>query len=377
MAGGEAQSVRRTAERDLHTFTTHLLVRVGLREEDATATADVLVASDVRGIASHGMARLAYYVLSLENGGIDPRATPEIVRESATTAVLDARHGMGHPAGIRAMTLAIEKAAAHDLGTVTVRHSNHYGIAGYYAMMALERDMIGISMTNTHPGVAPTGGRSRVYGTNPIAIAIPTAGPLPFVLDMATSAVPYGRLEVASRRGTSLAEGWALDADGRPTTNTDAALIGMLLPLGGAVITSGYKGYGLALAIELLSAVLPGSLYGPLVHPMADGSSPSDLGQFFMAINVAAFDDPTSFKERAADLLRLVKDSPRADIDTEILVAGEKEQRATETARQLGVPIEEPVAVVLEELAARYGISSPFTGAWATVPIAPAREAGE
>jgi LDH2 family malate/lactate/ureidoglycolate dehydrogenase len=346
-----------------------------MSEEDSAATADVLVASDVRGIASHGMARLDYYVLSLENGGMNPRATPTIVRESATTAVLDACHGLGHPVGIRAMSLAIEKAAAHDLGMVTVRHSNHYGIAGYYAMMALERDMIGISLTNTHPGVAPTGGRSRVYGTNPIAIAIPTAGPVPFVLDMATSAVPYGRLEVASRRGTVLAEGWALDSDGRPTTSTDAALVGMLLPLGGSAITSGYKGYGLALAIELLSAVLPGSLYGPLVHPMADGSSPSDLGQFYMAINVAAFDDPNAFKERAADLLRLVKDSPRADDGTEILVAGEKEQRATETARRLGVPIEEPVALVLEAMATRYGIPSPFSEARDNIPTAPSHEA--
>jgi LDH2 family malate/lactate/ureidoglycolate dehydrogenase len=334
-----------------------------VREDDAATVADVLVASDVRGIASHGMARLAYYALSLENGGIDPRAVPVVARESATTAVLDARDGLGHPVGVRAMRLAIEKAAAHDLGMVTVRHSNHYGIAGYYAMMALERDMIGISLTNTHPGVAPTGGRSRVYGTNPIAIAVPAAGPVPFVLDMATSAVPYGRLEVASRRGTALAEGWALDATGSPTVDAAAAMAGMLLPLGGAAITSGYKGYGLGLAVEMLSAVLPGALYGPLVHAMADGGTPSDLGQFFMAINVAAFDDPDAFKERAGDLLRLVKESPRAEGMPEILVAGEKEQRATVISRRLGVPIEEPVAVVLEEMAARYGIPSPFSQA--------------
>jgi LDH2 family malate/lactate/ureidoglycolate dehydrogenase len=302
-------------------------------------------------------------VISIESGGIDPRAESAIVRESATTAVLDGRHGMGHPVGIRAMALAIEKAAAHDLGVVTVRHSNHYGIAGYYAMMALERDLIGISMTNTHPGVAPTGGRTRVYGTNPIAIAVPTAGPIPFVLDMATSAVPYGRMEVAARRGLPLADGWALDNRGLPTTSTAAGLVGMLLPLGGAEITSGYKGYGLALAIEMLSAVLPGSLYGPLVHSITDASTPSDLGQFFMAINVAAFDDPSAFKERAADLLRVVKESPLAEGASEILVAGEKEQRATETSRRLGVPIEEPVALVMDEMAARYGIPSAFSGA--------------
>ena len=265
---------------------------------------------------------------------------------------------MGHPVGARAMSLAVEKAAAHDLGLVTVRHSNHYGIAGYYAMMALPRDMIGISLTNTHPGVAPTGGRSRVYGTNPIAIAVPTAGSVPFVLDMSTSVVPYGRLEVAGRRGTPLAEGWALDSRGHPTTSTVDALIGALLPLGGAALTSGYKGYGLGMAVELLSAVLP----GPLVPAMADACTQSDLGQFFMAINVAAFDEPAAFKERAADLLDRVKGSPLGEGATEILVAGEKEQRATEIAQDLEIPIEAAVATVLTEMATRLGVPSPFSG---------------
>jgi LDH2 family malate/lactate/ureidoglycolate dehydrogenase len=276
--------------------------------------------------------------------------------------VIDARNGMGQPAGARAMALAIEKAAAHDLGMVVVRHSNHYGIAGYYAMMALEREMIGISLTNTHTAVAPTGGRAPTYGTNPIAIAVPTVGAIPFVLDMATSVVPRGRLEIAHRRGEPLAEGWAIDARGRPTIDSDDALLGALLPLGGRAITSGYKGYGLATAVEILSAVLPGSLYGPLVHSMWDASSPSDLGQFFMAINVAAFDEPAAFKERAADLLRRIKGSPLAEGAAEILVAGEPEQRATEVARREGVPLEAQVVASLEGLATRYGIPSPFTG---------------
>jgi len=352
--------VRRVAERDLQAFTARVLRHLRMSEADAHAAAAVLVASDVRGIASHGVARLHYYVKMIEDGGLDPRAEPAVVRESATTMVLDARNGMGQPVGVRAMALAIEKAAAHDLSMVVVRHSNHYGIAGYYAMMALERDMIGISLTNTHPGVAPTGSRARVYGTNPIAIAVPTAGTVPFVLDMSTSVVPHGRLEVAARRGTPLAVGWALDARGRPTASTEESLLGVLLPLGGPALTSGYKGYGLALAIELLSAVLPGSLYGPLVHPMWDTADPSDLGQFFMAINVAAFDEPAAFKERAADLLRRVKEAPLAEGAGEILVAGEKEQRAADAARRRGVPVDEMVAETLEGMALRYGIPSPF-----------------
>jgi LDH2 family malate/lactate/ureidoglycolate dehydrogenase len=320
----------------------------------------VLVASDVRGIASHGVARLEYYVTMIEEGFIDPRAASTCIRESATTAVLDARNGLGQPVGVRAMTLALDKAAEHDLGMVVVRRSNHYGIAGYYAMMALSRDMIGISLTNTHPAVAPTGGKRAAFGTNPIAVVVPTAGPRPFVLDMATSVVPHGKLEVAARRGEQLAEGWALDADGHVTADTGRALLGSLLPLGGLELTSGYKGYGLALAIELLAAVLPGATYGPLVSTMWRPGRPSDLGQLFMAINIAAFDDVASFKARAADLLRRVKDTPLADGVAEILIAGETEERAAIRSRQLGVPLEPAVLHALRALATRLAIPTPF-----------------
>ncbi len=361
MAEADSTPVRRVAEDQLRLFTERVFQHVGMSAEDAAASAAVLVASDVRGIASHGVARLTYYLAMLEGGAIDPRAEPEVVRQSATTALLDARNGMGHPVGVRAMTMAIDKASAHDLGMVTVRHSNHYGISGYYAMMALERDMIGMSLTNTHPGVAATGSRGRVYGTNPIAIAVPTVGPVPFVLDMATSVVPKGRFEVAARRGLPIAEGWALNIQGLPTTDIQEAMDGLMVPLGGPALTSGYKGYGLALAIEILSAVLPGSLYGPLVHPMWDASGPSDLGQFFLAINVAAFDEPSAFKDRVANLLRLVKESPLAEGSSEILVAGEKEQRATEVSRRLGVAIDEVVALELDGMSERYKIPSPFS----------------
>lgn len=349
-------AAKQVSEEALTAFAAAVLRACGVDTADASAVASVLVASDVRGIRSHGVARLDYYVAMITAGTIDPRAQPQLARETATTAVLDARNGLGQPAGIQAMALAMDKAAAHDLGMVTVRHSNHYGIAGYYAMMALERDMIGISLTNTHPVVAPTGARRAAIGTNPVAIAVPTGGDPPFVLDMATSVVPRGRLEVAARLGTAVPIGWALDARGDPTTSPEDGLDGALLPLGGPLLTSGYKGYGLAVAIELLSAVLPGSLYGPLVAPMWDTAGPSDLGQFCMAINVAAFDDPSAFKARACDLLRRLKASPLAAESTEVLVAGEKEERATEHARQRGIYLDAKVAVQLDVLAARYHV---------------------
>jgi len=347
-------------ESDLAAFTASVLHHAGLRDADAHITAAVLVASDVRGISSHGVARLDYYVAMIEAGTIDARAELSVIRESATTAVLDACNGLGQPVGVRAMTMAIEKATAHDVGIVTVRHSNHYGIAGYYAMMALADDMIGVSFTNTHPAVAPTGGRLAAIGTNPIAVAIPTTGSIPFVLDMATSVVPRGRIEVAARRDESLPQGWALDTRGVDTNNPMKALAGALLPLGGPTVTSGYKGYGLAVAIELLSAVLSGSLYGPLIAPMWDTAGPSDLGQFFMAINVAAFDEPVAFKERASDLLQRIKRTPLAEGVIEILVAGEKEQRATTRAQQQGVHLDAKVVATLKQLGARYGVSPPF-----------------
>jgi LDH2 family malate/lactate/ureidoglycolate dehydrogenase len=356
IVGGDRSPTHRVSEQALTAFTSTVLCAAGVRESDAAITAAVLVASDVRGISSHGVARLAYYLAMIEAGTLDPCATPTIARESATTAVLDAHNGLGQPVGVRAMTLAIEKAAAHDVGIVTVRHSNHYGIAGYYAMMALERDMIGVSLTNTHTAVAPTGGRRPTIGTNPIAIAVPTSEVPHFVLDMATSVVPRGRLEVAVRQGISIPAGWSIDARGVSTTSPEAGLDGALLPLGGPIITSGYKGYGLAVAIELLSAVLPGSLYGPLVAPMWDTAGPSDLGQFFMAINIAAFDDPVAFKARASDLLRRIKTSPLAEGATEILVAGEKEARATLEARRHGILLEAKVVAELAELAARYKV---------------------
>ncbi len=343
----------------LRALAAAILTAVGLDAADAETTASVLVAADARGIASHGVARIGWYVTMIDEGGIDPRARCAVVRETASTAVIDARNGMGHPAGVRAMEMAIKKAAVHDLGMVTVRHSNHYGIAGYYAMMALEHDQIGISLTNSHPLVVPTGGKAAQLGTNPIAFAAPVEGMPAFVLDMATSVVPRGRLEVAKRRRQKLAESWALDKHGRPTISPEEGLEGGLLPLGGPSITSGYKGYGLGAVVEILSAILPGSLYGPLIHGVWV-AEPSDLGHFFMAINIGAFDEPSAFKRRLADLLQRIKSSPHADPSVEILVAGEKEHRAAVRSTAAGVNLDFEVAMVLAGLAERLHLDLPY-----------------
>lgn len=322
----------------------------------ARTAAEVLVASDTRGIESHGVARLEQYVAAIEGGVMDPAAQPAIVRESAATALVDARNGLGHVAGVFAMNLAIEKARRADVGIVSVQHSNHYGIAGYYAMMGAQEGLIGISLTNSSPLVAPTRVRAALLGTNPIAVAAPTGGPIPFVLDMATSTVPRGRIEVAARKGIPLGTGWSMDVEGRPTLDAQAAMGGALLPLGGAEESGGYKGYGLATMVELLCGVLSGSLYGPLIARLWAVEFPSDLGQFFMALNPAAFGTLEAFQERARDLQRLLKDGPLAAGAQEILIAGEKEQRATEHNIAEGVPVHPAVVARLEELAAPTGL---------------------
>jgi L-2-hydroxycarboxylate dehydrogenase (NAD+) len=242
----------RVDEGTLRDYTAAILRGAGLAAEGARIAAVILVASDVRGIESHGVARLPQYVALIAAGVLDAAAAPAIEREGATTALLDGHNGMGQIAGDVAMRLAIAKARDHDIGVVAVRNSNHFGIAGYYAMLALDHDLIGLALTNSSPLVAPTGRRRAMVGTNPIAVAVPTGDGRPFVLDMATSTVPVGRLEVYGRKGLPLQRGWAIDAAGDETVDAAAGRAGALLPLGGTTGTGGYKGYGLGMLVDLL-----------------------------------------------------------------------------------------------------------------------------
>ena len=346
----------RIAEAALIRYTAAILEGRGTGRGDALTAATVLAASDVRGIESHGVARLEQYVAAIDAGIIDPAAQPETIRQSGATALVDAHNGLGQVAGVYAMELAIAKAKVADIGVVSLRRSNHYGIAGYYAMMALEHGLIGVSLTNSSPLVAPTGGRTPMLGTNPIAFAAPSGGPIPFVLDMATSTVPKGRIEVALRKGIPLGAGWAVDAEGSPTRDAQAAMDGALLPLGGAVESGGYKGYGLATLVEVLCGVLSGSLYGPLISKLWETERAADLGQFFLALRPDAFDTLEGFQARLQDLQRLLKEGPLAVGSTEVLLAGEKEQRATERNRREGIPVHPTVVARLEEFGAQHGL---------------------
>lgn len=338
-------------------------------EEDARIAADVLVAADLRGIDSHGVARLgSYYVNWIKEGVIVPRPRVRIVAETLSTAVIDAGAGLGHPISYRAMEKAIQKALEVGVGFVAVRNSNHYGIAGYYAMMALEHDCIGLSMTNAGALVTPTFGREAMLGTNPIAVAAPAGEERPFVLDMATSIVTYGKVEVYDRLGKPLPLGWATDETGRPTIDTVRVLKnldertgmgGGFLPLGGAGdLLGGHKGYGLSLLVEVLCAVLSGAAPSDLAYPvsLAGKPLPSELGHLFGAWRVDAFRPLEEFKATMDDLQRRLKRTAKAEGQTRIYIHGEKEFEEQERRSREGIPLNPKVLSDLRALAEELGM---------------------
>ena len=351
-------------------FCVRVFEKLDVPAVDAKITADVLVEADLRGIDSHGVARLRRYVKGLQDGVMLAHPEEMTVSETATTALIDAGAGLGQPVSYRAMKLSIEKAKKYGTGFVTVRNSNHYGIAGYYAMMALEYNMIGISMTNADVLVVPTFGRHAVLGTNPIAMAVPTGQERPFVLDMATSTVPRGKLETYDRQGKAMPLGWATDEKGIPTADAHRVLDnfrarrgGGLLPLGGAgELFSGHKGYGLALLVDILSAVLPGAAYANTVYPKTPQGKPlpANLGHFFGTIKVEAFRSVDGFKSSMDDLIRRLKDSPKAEGADRIYVHGEKEYEEAERRTREGVPLDAKVEADLraigQELNVKYDL---------------------
>jgi L-2-hydroxycarboxylate dehydrogenase (NAD+) len=364
----EDAGIRVEAE-PLAAFCVKVFRKLDVPEEDAAIIADNLVTADLRGVSSHGVARLRRYVKGVQDGIMLPRPDVRVVHETPATALIDGGDGLGQPVAKRAMDLAIEKAGQVGAGFVTVRNSNHYGIAGYYAMMALEHDMIGISMTNSAVLVVPTFGRDAMLGTNPISVAAPAGEERAFVLDMATSTVPRGKLEVYNRRNKPLPLGWATDETGEPTT--DAARVldnfvklagGGLLPLGGAgEILSGHKGYGLALLVDVLSGALPGAGYANNIYPKdgAGKSLPANVGHFFGALRVDGFRPLDEFRATMDDLIRRLKNAPKAVDQDRIYIHGEKEFELAEERAANGVLLHPKVVADLKAMAAEFDV--PYT----------------
>jgi len=321
---------------------------LGTPPADARICAEVLIASDLRGIESHGVGRLKYYYDRITAGVQFTTTKIKIVKETETTALIDGHHGMGHVIAHRAMSVAIEKAKQYGLGAVTVRNGTHFGIAGYYPLMAAEEGMMGLTVTNARPAIAPTWGTEPMLGTNPIAFAAPSDTDYPFCFDGATSITQRGKIEVAARAEKPVPEGWVIDDQGEPLTEPNQILADMgraaaaLLPLGGAgELLAGYKGYDLAAMVEILSASLCGGVFmKDLLGFAADGSRrPYMLGHFFLVIDIQHFIPLELSRRITGQIMRALQASRKAPGQDRIYVAGEKEYHNEQRIRERGIPV--------------------------------------
>lgn len=337
---------------DMEAFMRDCFIEAGVPAADAVVCADVLITSDKRGIDSHGIGRLKpIYIDRIADGIQNPVTNFEIVRETETTAVVDGHDGMGHVIGVRSMRMAIEKAKRYGLGMVAVRNSTHYGISGYYSLMAIEAGQIGITGTNARPSIAPTFGVENMLGTNPLTIGCPTDEAFPFVIDCATSVTQRGKIELYDRLGKTMPPGWVVGSDGRTRTDPGQTLKDLvagtaaLTPLGGlGEDGGGYKGYGYATVVEILSAALQDGSYLKGLLGYEDGKKvPYHLGHFFLAIDIEHFVPLPLFKAIAGDICRQLRSSEKAPGHDRIWTAGEKEHDAWLERRDRGVPVNAPL----------------------------------
>ena len=348
----------------LRDFSEATFRHFGVGEEDARTAADVLATADLRGIETHGVARLHTYLDMLDQGRINPTPNVTIVRENATCATVDGDNGLGLVVGPRANAIAMDKADAVGSGWVSVCNTNHYGIAGYYVLKAIERDLIGWSMTNTTKLVAPLWGRERMTGTNPIAIGFPGGEEPPIVVDLATCAAAYGKIEMARRRGDSIPEGWAINKNGEETTDPNEMVNGgALLPLGSRKEQGGHKGWALAAAVDLLSCALSGANWGPWAPPFAlrqeipSKSVGKGIGHFFGAMKLDGFIDPIEFKRQADDYRRTMAATEPTPGHEAVLLPGDPERAAEAKHAREGVPLVLPVVEELRDISRRTGIA--------------------
>ena len=346
-------------------FINKVLVKAGVPANDAKIVGDVLINADKYGFDSHGVNRLKpIYLDRIKDGILDTVTKFEIVRESPTTAVIDGHNGLGHVVGYNSMKMAIEKAKTYGMGMVAVRHSTHYGFAGYYPLMAVKEDMIGITGTNARPSVAPTFGIENMLGTNPLTFGMPTDEPFPFLLDCATSITQRGKIELYAREGKKMPESWIVDESGNSVTNPDDALDKIsvdkaaLTPLGGiGDETGGYKGYGYATVVEILSAALQQGAFMRMLLGKKDGKKvPYPLGHFFIAINISAFTDPADFKKTTGDILRKLRASKKMPGQNRIFTAGEKEYEVWMERKDKGAPFNDQLLQEYRELCISYGL---------------------
>jgi LDH2 family malate/lactate/ureidoglycolate dehydrogenase len=356
----DASDMTRVDHKKLTRFVTRSFEKLSVTPADAEIAAKVLVASDLRGVDTHGVIRFnphSWYVKWLTEGSMTPRPDIRVVSESATTALLDGDRGMGMVIGHRAMELAIQKARSTGVAMIGVRNSRHYGMSAYYAMLALPHDMIGIAMTNASRQVVPTFGQESKYGTNPLCFAVPADKEMPFVLDMATTTAAAGKLELAARLGKSIPGGWALDETAEETHDPRMAQKARkLLPLGGTREGGSHKGYGLGILVEILCGVLTGTI-------TALNANQDPRGHFFGAIRVDAFRPAPEFKHDMDRLIRDLKATPPQFERGRVYVAGEIEYETARERAEHGIPLHSSVLkglrAVGEQVGVAYDLESP------------------
>jgi LDH2 family malate/lactate/ureidoglycolate dehydrogenase len=342
----------------LESFMRDVFTGLSVPKEDANIIAEVLITSDLRGIDSHGIQRCKMYYDRIRAGIYEVHTKIDIIKEGPTTALLDGNCGMGHVIAHKAMNMAIEKAKKYGLGAVAVRNSTHFGIAGYYSLMAIKEGMIGLAVTNARPSIPPTFGVEPMLGTNPLTIGAPTDEEFPFLLDAATSIIQRGKVELYERINKSLPKNTVIDENGEFLTDAAKVLQKMgekkaaLLPLGGkGEDTAGYKGYGYATVVELLSSALQEGIYlRDTIGIEEEGQKRLKVGHFFLAINIGNFIGIESFKKTAGNIMKDLRNSPREPGVKRIYTAGEKEYNACLKRKKKGILLNESLQSDIKEM---------------------------
>jgi L-2-hydroxycarboxylate dehydrogenase (NAD+) len=347
----------------LYNFGKAVFLKIGCSEKDADTATRVLLSADLRGVDSHGVARLSGYVRLWEVKRINADPDIKIIHETPSTAVVDGDSGLGLVVAPQAMQVAIDKAKLAGTGWVSVQNSNHYGIAGYHAMMALQHDMIGISLTNASPLVAPTFSTERLLGTNPICVAIPAGNEPAFVADMATTTAANGKLEILQRKGGVAPTGWIQNKTGEVSTDPhELKAGGALLPLGGDREHGSHKGYALGAIVDIFSAILSGANYGPWVPPfpayvaMPDEQPGKGIGHFFGAMRIDAFRKADDFKMHMDKWIQRFRSAKPINANQKVIIPGDPEREMEKERMQNGIPLLKPVVEDLKFLGEKFEI---------------------
>ncbi|MDO5027807.1 MAG: Ldh family oxidoreductase [Bacillota bacterium] len=329
---------------------TDILEKVGLGRSQGQIVADVLTKADLRGIGSHGIARLSWYVKKIKLGAVNLNPSLELKRLGPTMALIDGDNGLGHLAALKATEEAIALAKEYGLACVGLRNMNHFGIASYYPMKMADQGLIGLAITNTLPLMAPFGGAERKLGSNPIAVAIPGGKKTDIVIDMSTSNVAYGKLEVALRNGQSIPDTWAITAEGQRTTDPKEGLAGSLLPLGGP------KGYGLALLVDIMAGLLTGASYLDRMPGLGQDEKGQELGSLYLALDPSRFMAREDFNRLIEDYIADIKASKKAQGVDQIFLPGERSSAKEEKSKKEGIVISPGLYKEVKELADQVGL---------------------